>query len=463
MPLAARVATRSCSARSRAGARRRSPADQHPRARRRTRPTRSTATPPPAALARPSRSRGWSCAATAPCARTCFPSTRGPRRAPPRRGAAADARPRAAGGGPGHARGRVHWLEREGERTPLEETEFATRPQLRLLDARGSLDWAEERSEGYFPAADGREFGSAGCASRGAAAVVGRSAALAAAGRRPLCSLPTRSTRGRPCVIAAGLRRGLERATDVVVRCAPAFVGVLSGAGARSWSTCRAAGRRSSSSVGSHVPTSSASSAPRCARRPDSAGRARRRTPCRPRRGGAQRSSEAVERAAALLESERAGDRRYHARGRQRRRPRCEAGAAIASGLAAVVARPSRPRSASCSPRAASPRRSTCARACTRECAEVVGPLRDGISLWSVTPEEGAVPGRSSSPATSATPTTSPISSTQIGCRRGCDRRRFAELLAEPGRAGRARRLHLLRPRGRRAGSLARPSGATAR
>ena len=58
-----------------------------------------------------------------------------------------------------------HWLVRGGRRIPLDQTEFADDGEFSYRTSR-LLDWAEERSDGFFGAADGIEIELEGIRSR---------------------------------------------------------------------------------------------------------------------------------------------------------------------------------------------------------------------------------------------------------------------------------------------------------
>jgi uncharacterized protein YgbK (DUF1537 family) len=125
----------------------------------------------------------------------------------------------------------VHLLERDGRRTPLHETEYARDPALGYLDAR-LVHWAEERSAGFFSASASREVGLDELRARGPDAVAAALTALADAGVPAVC-VPDAETLADLEVIAQGLRMAEEAGAEVLVRCAPAFVGVYAGTLAR--------------------------------------------------------------------------------------------------------------------------------------------------------------------------------------------------------------------------------------
>ena len=150
-----------------------------------------------------------------------------------------------------------HLLERDGRRTPLEQTEFATDADFGYASAR-LLDWAQERSGGYFAAADGREVELAAIRSEAGAELVCQALLDAVANARPAVVVPDAEIEADLETIAAGLRRAWEREPAIIVRCAPTFASVLSGAGAESPVPLPSAGRGLLVVVGSHVPVSSA-------------------------------------------------------------------------------------------------------------------------------------------------------------------------------------------------------------
>jgi uncharacterized protein YgbK (DUF1537 family) len=127
--------------------------------------------------------------------------------------------------------GGVHLLERDGTRTPLHETEYARDPNFAYADAH-LLRWAEERSAGFFAASAGREVGLAELRSQGAAAVAAALLALSGDSRPAVC-VPDAETTTDLEAIAEGLRWAEQGGAEVLVRCAPAFVGVSAGTLAR--------------------------------------------------------------------------------------------------------------------------------------------------------------------------------------------------------------------------------------
>jgi uncharacterized protein YgbK (DUF1537 family) len=150
-----------------------------------------------------------------------------------------------------------HWLVRGGRRIPLDETEFATDGQFSYRTSR-LLDWAEERSGGFFEAANGIEIGLEETRSTEGAALVTEALLEAAAGPRPAVVVPDAETPEDLETIAAGLKDAWLSEPAIVVRCAPTFASILSGAGATGEASLPPVGRGLLVVVGSHVPTSTA-------------------------------------------------------------------------------------------------------------------------------------------------------------------------------------------------------------
>jgi uncharacterized protein YgbK (DUF1537 family) len=279
-----------------------------------------------------------------------------------------------------------HWLEREGRRTPLEETEFATDSSFSYDSAR-LVEWAEERSDGYFVAADGREIGFAALRADDGAGRVRDALLLAAASSRPVVVVPDAETEADLVVIADGLRQAWSAQPAIVVRCAPAFASVLSGAGARELVDLPAVGRGLLVVVGSHVPLSSAQLAALSERHPGSLVELDAATLAGPDEAAAAAIAEAVGRAAALLEDERLGIVATT-------RPVAtdvaglEAGMRIARRVATVV-ESLRDRSDVLLSKGGSTSAVNVRDGLHAECVEIVGPVASGVSLWSVPAKEG--------------------------------------------------------------------------
>jgi hypothetical protein len=153
--------------------------------------------------------------------------------------------------------GGVHLLERDGERVPLDRTEYAVDGRLAYSSAILSR-WAEERSAGRLAAADAvtvtldRLRGS-----DGARQVAGAIAAAAHIGR-PAVVVPDAETGADLLTIGAGLRAAERDAVAVIVRSAPAFVAALTGVTAVAPSMPSSRDRGVLVICGSFVPTSTA-------------------------------------------------------------------------------------------------------------------------------------------------------------------------------------------------------------
>jgi uncharacterized protein YgbK (DUF1537 family) len=123
--------------------------------------------------------------------------------------------------------GGVHLLERDGRRLPLHETEYARDGAFAYRDAR-LLQWAEDRSGGYFPRAGGREVPLARLRGEGPRAVADALLELAARGAPAVCA-PDAETVDDLRLIAAGLAEAEAGGVETLVRSAPTFVGVVAG------------------------------------------------------------------------------------------------------------------------------------------------------------------------------------------------------------------------------------------
>ena len=125
----------------------------------------------------------------------------------------------------------VHLFVRDGVPMPLHETEYADDGVFAYASAR-LLDWAEERSDGLFRAGDGAELSLAALRGEGHATVSNTLCELGVRGR-PAAFAPDAETEDDLAVIAAGLAAAESEGCEVIVRCAPAFAGVLAGTTAR--------------------------------------------------------------------------------------------------------------------------------------------------------------------------------------------------------------------------------------
>lgn len=148
----------------------------------------------------------------------------------------------------------VHLLERDGRAEPLHDTEYARDGVFAYSSAR-LLEWAEERSGGLFRASDGLELHLDELRSRGSAAVEGALQKLARADR-PAVLAPDAENEHDLVAIAAGYVEALERGREAVVRCAPAFAGIVGGTAAPGLIPAPTAAGPVLVVCGSYVPTS---------------------------------------------------------------------------------------------------------------------------------------------------------------------------------------------------------------
>jgi uncharacterized protein YgbK (DUF1537 family) len=124
-------------------------------------------------------------------------------------------------------RGGVHIIERDGASTPLDATEYARDGVFSYGTAR-LLAWAEERSAGLFAMAGGREIHLDELRREGPGLVAEALRALASTGR-PAVLAPDAETDDDLALIAEGYAAAIRDGVSAVVRCAPAFAGVLAG------------------------------------------------------------------------------------------------------------------------------------------------------------------------------------------------------------------------------------------
>jgi uncharacterized protein YgbK (DUF1537 family) len=283
--------------------------------------------------------------------------------------------------------GGVHYLQQGGSRIGLELTEYARDPDFAYSSAR-LLDWAEERSGGFFAASAGVELGIERIRRAGAGAVAG--ALLELSARRVPAVLVLDSINDSDLeIVADGLREGEQAGADVLVRSAPAFVGILSGARAERLEPMPEGEPAVLVICGSYVPRSSRQLDVLARARPDSLVWVRTE-----RLTGGERESEIAARAAEAADRLKSGGLAVVAstRGVLQSEDRLQAGAAIASGLAAILARVRKHADLVVS------KGGITSAVNLREglqsvLAEVLGPVRDGISLWSVdTPERQGLP-----------------------------------------------------------------------
>lgn len=276
----------------------------------------------------------------------------------------------------------VHRL-REGERlVPLHETEYAQDAELSYSDAN-LLRWAQERSAGYFAAADGAGTGLE--ALRGSAGqVVAQELARLSELGRPAVLAPDAENEADIALIAVGARLASARGIPFVVRSSPAYAGILPGTMAAGRAAPPAGVERLLVLCGSHVPTSTrqlarlVDSAPGCLVEADVRALAGDRSELELRRIG--------DAASALLA---AGRLAIVATKRGLIGLTKEEGLRVAEHLARV-------------PNLISPRADvvlakggitsavTLSRGLDAPLARVTGPLLDGVSLWQAQTRSGA-------------------------------------------------------------------------
>jgi uncharacterized protein YgbK (DUF1537 family) len=148
--------------------------------------------------------------------------------------------------------GGVHMLEREGRRVPLHETEYAFDGVFAYTDAR-VLAWAEERTAGLVRVGDGRELHLEELRAGGPSLVAAVLRQLEHVGR-PSALVPDVENELDLELVARGYERALEEGLTVLVRCAPAFAGALSGTTAESVAPAPRA-ERALVVCGSYLPT----------------------------------------------------------------------------------------------------------------------------------------------------------------------------------------------------------------
>jgi uncharacterized protein YgbK (DUF1537 family) len=124
-------------------------------------------------------------------------------------------------------RGGVQMILRNGGSIPLDGTEYA-RDGVFSYSTAGLLGWAEERSGGLFAAANGREIHLAELR-RGGAGIVAEVLRELDSNGRPAVLAPDAETDDDLALIAEGYAAAIRAGVTALVRCAPAFAGVLAG------------------------------------------------------------------------------------------------------------------------------------------------------------------------------------------------------------------------------------------
>lgn len=283
--------------------------------------------------------------------------------------------------------GGVHYLRSDDQLVALDRTEYAGDGEFAYSSAR-LLDWAQERSRGFFPAAAGRELLLERLRTEGAGALAGALAELGARDAPAVLAVDS-VTNEDLALVAAGLREAIEAGTEVIVRSAPAFVGVLSGAAAHAHEPLPAGASAVLVLCGSYVPTSTRQLARLTERRPESVVWVSAE-----RLAGDDAKEEIAAAAAAAAARLEEGGLAVVATSRDvlDAADRVRSGAAIASGLAAILAL-LRERTDVVVSKGGITSAVNVREGLDSGLAEVLGPVQDGVSLWSVdTPERSALP-----------------------------------------------------------------------
>ncbi len=283
--------------------------------------------------------------------------------------------------------GGVHYLASGEQRTRLDRTEYSRDRDFAYASAR-LLDWAEERSEGFFAASDGREFVLDEVRGEGPASLAGALLELSAKSIPSVLAVDSVNDEDL-AVVAAGLRKAQQAGASVIVRSAPAFVGVLSGTSAHSYEPLPGGESAVLVICGSHVPISTQQLSRLSKRRPESIVWASAQ-----RLAGEESEEEVATVALAAIDRLHSGGLAVVATSRAvlDSSDRVRSGAAIASGLAAILAR-TRDQADIVVSKGGITSAVNIREGLDSGLAEVIGPVRDGISLWSVdTPERKRLP-----------------------------------------------------------------------
>jgi uncharacterized protein YgbK (DUF1537 family) len=270
----------------------------------------------------------------------------------------------------------VHLIERDGRFVALHETEYASDGTFSYRSAR-LLEWAEERSVGLFRAGDGRELHLDDLRARGPAAVAEALVELQAAGR-PAVLAPDAVTQGDLEIVAEGYRHAVAAGSEALVRCAPAFVGILAGTTAPDLVPAPETGDGMLVVCGSYVSASTAQLRVLVDERPGSL------VEVDPVALSSADPDSEVGRAASAA-SERINDGRLAVVSTTRVRPRgtetLAVGELIAAGIAAV-ARAIEPRPSVVVAKGGITSCVTLRDGFGIDAAEVVGPVLPGVSRW---------------------------------------------------------------------------------
>lgn len=122
----------------------------------------------------------------------------------------------------------VHLLERDGERVPLDHTEYARDGGLAYTTSQ-LAHWAEERSDGRFAAAHAIHVPLAALRTSDGSRAVADALATAATAGHPAVVVPDCETDQDLEVIAEGFRSAEVIGVPALVRSAPSFAAVLTG------------------------------------------------------------------------------------------------------------------------------------------------------------------------------------------------------------------------------------------
>jgi uncharacterized protein YgbK (DUF1537 family) len=160
----------------------------------------------------------------------------------------------------------VQYLERDGARLPVHVTEYASDGVFAYSSSR-LLEWAEERTRGLFPAAEGTEVHLATLREDGPGAVAAALTRAAAGGQATAVAVDS-ETADDVELVAEGLGRAAAAGLESIVRCGPALAGALGAATAREYVDVPAAARVLLV-CGSYVPQSLRQLAAVAARFPD--------------------------------------------------------------------------------------------------------------------------------------------------------------------------------------------------
>ncbi len=120
-----------------------------------------------------------------------------------------------------------HLLRRAGTETPLDQTEYSRDPHFGYRSSK-LLEWAAERSDGFFDAAHGVQVSLDDLRGSGASIIVAGLEDLAER-VQPAVLAPDAVSNDDLELIADGYRQARRAGADVAVRCGPAFAGALSG------------------------------------------------------------------------------------------------------------------------------------------------------------------------------------------------------------------------------------------